>query len=95
MNDKLEKDLMNAADADGFELSDELLDSIAGGYVFHDAGDPGAHRREGFYVVDNKGDIVMRFDDEAKAKHWATNLRTSQNLISADQLSQLRKSNGL
>ena len=95
MNDKLEKDLMNAADADGIELSDDFLDSIAGGYVFHDAGDPSAHRREGFYVVDNKGDIVMRFDDEAKAKHWATNLRTSQNLISAEQLSQLRKSNGL
>lgn len=73
------------------ELSDDLLDSIAGGYVYHDEGDPAAHRKEAFYVLDNKGDIVMRLDDMTKAKHWAGNLRTSQKVINAQEFEQLRK----
>ncbi|MDO4400988.1 MAG: hypothetical protein Q4D27_08590 [Coriobacteriia bacterium] len=95
MTDKEMKEMKDAAAADGIELSDELLDSIAGGYVYHDEGDPAAHRREAFYVLDDKGEIVMRFDDVSKAKHWANNLRTSQNLITTEQFEQLRKNHTL
>ena len=79
-------------DADNVnELDDEALDDIAGGYVYHDAGDPSAHRREAFYVVDDSGDIVMRLDDLGAAKHWAGNLRTSQKVITADEYERIRK----
>ena len=63
MDDKLKKDMLAEAAADGFELDDETLDSIAGGYVFHDKGDAAAHRKEAFYVLDAKGDVILRLDD--------------------------------
>lgn len=95
MNKELMKDLMDAAAANGMELSDEVLDSIAGGYIYHDEGDPAAHRKEGFYVVDNKGKIVMRVGDANTANHWADNLRTGQDLLSKEQFEKLRKANSL
>ena len=65
MTDELEKGLGN-----GFnELDDEVLDSIAGGFIYHDAGDPAAHRKETFYVLDDTGNIILRFEDVGTAKH--------------------------
>lgn len=77
--------------ADGIELSDEMLEGITGGYVYHDPGDAAAHRREAFYVVDDDGEILMRTDDMAKAKHWAGNLRESTQVLSANDFNRLRK----
>ena len=48
MNDEQKREMLNAATADGIELSDVVLDNIAGGFVYHDKGDPVAHRREAF-----------------------------------------------
>lgn len=95
MSDEQKQDLMEAAAADGVELSDEDLDSIAGGYVYHDAGDPAAHRREAYYVLDKSGEIIVRLDDAAKATHWASNLRTSTRMLSDDEFNKLRKTHSL
>ena len=94
MTDEQRKEMMDAAAADGIELSDDDRDNIAGGFVFHDEGDPAAHRQEAFYVLNDSGEIIMRLDDVGRAKHWAQNLRTSQKLISADEFEKLRKKNG-
>ena len=95
MNDEQKREMLNAAAADGIELSDVVLDNIAGGFVYHDKGDPVAHRREAFYVLDKNGDIIMKLDDVAKAKHWADNLRMSQRMLSADEFEKLRRSHSL
>lgn len=91
MNDELKKELQELAEVGVVELSDDFLDSIAGGYVYHDTGDPASHRQEAFYVLDDSGDIIMRLDDIGVAKHWASNLRTSQKLISTEEFEQLRR----
>jgi hypothetical protein len=95
MDDKLKKENSSLVDNEITELSDDMLDNIAGGYVYHDAGDAAAHRKEGYYVVDDHGEIVMRFDNMASAKHWASNLRTSQKVITADEFELLRKNGKL
>ena len=91
MNDELKKELQDMAGAEGIELSDEDLEGIAGGYIYHDEGDASAHRREAFYVLDDDGRVVMRLDNAESAKHWAGNLRTSAKLISADEFERLRR----
>ena len=91
MSDDLKKELRELADAEGIELSDEELEGVAGGYIYHDEGDASAHRREAFYVLDNDGRVVMRLDDAKSAEHWAGNLRTSAKLISADEFERLRR----
>lgn len=91
MNDEQKKEFQELAAADGVELSDDVLDAIAGGYVYHDQGDATAHRSEAYYVLDDKGDIVMRLDDMGAAKHWASNLRTSSRLLSAEEFEKMRR----
>lgn len=91
MNDELKRDLQDLADAEGVELSDEELDGIAGGFIYHDEGDVAAHRREAYYVLDDDGRVVMRLDNLAKAEHWAGNLRTNAQLLSAEEFEQMRK----
>ena len=84
----------NLPDQEGMEmaeLNDDALDAVAGGYIYHDAGDEAAHRKEQFYVIDDKGTVVMRLDSFSAAKHWAGNLRTSQRIIDAKEFDQLRK----
>ena len=89
MTDEQKKDFQ---DMDGiFEVGDEDLENIAGGLVYHDKGDPTAHRREAYYVLNNDGDIIMRLDDLGKAKHWAKNLREDQRLINTDEFERLRR----
>lgn len=95
MNDDLKKELEELAATECAELSDDVLDSIAGGYVYHDAGDPATHRKEAYYVLDDSGDVIMRLDDLGTAKHWAGNLRTSQKLISTEEFEQLRRTHKL
>ena len=95
MNDQERKEMLDLAADNGVELSDEDLENIAGGFVYHDAGDAASHRKEAYYVVDDKGEIIMRLNSLAKAEHWASNLRTSQRLLSADEFEKLRKKNGL
>ncbi len=95
MNDKLKKELLELAGDTGIELSDEALDGIAGGYLYHDEGDAATHRKEAFYVIDNKGKIVMRVDDANTANHWASNLRTTQEFLTKDEFDKLRKANSL
>ena len=95
MSDNLDKGIPDMTDAEFGELSDEMLDSVAGGYIYHDAGDSAQHRKEYFYVVDDKGKIVMRLDNLKSAQHWADNLRTSQRIIDAKELEQLRQTGKL
>ena len=76
---------------EGIELGDEDLDAIAGGFIYHDEGDAAAHRREGFYVVDDAGNVVMRVDSMAKAERWAKNLRTNTTLMTADEFEKARR----
>ena len=90
MDDKM-KELQDMAAAEGVELSDDDLDGIAGGYIYHDEGDMAAHRREAFYVVDDAGHVVMRLDSQAKAEHWAGNLRTNTTLLSAEGFERIRR----
>ncbi len=91
MNDEMKRDLQELADTEGIELSDEALDAIAGGYIYHDEGDAAAHRREAYYVLDDSGRVVMRLDSLAKAEHWAGNLRTSAQMLTADEFERMRR----
>lgn len=91
MNDDLMRDAMDLAAAEGIELTDEMLDAIAGGYIYHDEGDPAAHRKEAFYVLDNSGTVIMRLDNAASAKHWAGNLRTTADFLTPEQFEKLRR----
>ena len=94
VSDELKKDLEEMAVVDGIELSDEVLDAIVGGYIYHDEGDLSAHRKEAYYVLDDKGQVVMRLDSLSSAEHWAGNLRTSAKLINADEFEKMRRSFG-
>ena len=91
MGDDKTKALQVLAAAEGVELSDDELDGVAGGYIYHDEGDAAAHRREAFYVVDDAGNVVMRLDSQAKAEHWAGNLRTNTTLLTAQEFELMRK----
>lgn len=90
MSDDLQRGPQDLDADEGIELSDDELDGVAGGYIYHDEGDAAAHRREAYYVVDDAGHVV-RFDSLAKAEHWAGNLRTTTKLITAEEFEQLRK----
>ena len=57
MDEDLKRKALEMAAAEGIELSDEMLDAIAGGYIYHDEGDPAAHRKEAFYVLDGNGTV--------------------------------------
>ncbi len=94
VGDELKKDLQDMAAVDGVELSDEVLDAIVGGYIYHDEGDPTAHRQEAYYVLDDRGQVVMRLDSLKSAEHWAGNLRTSAKFIDADEFERMRRSYG-
>ena len=91
MDDELKKELEEVAAVDGATLTDEELEAIAGGVIYHDEGDAAAHRREAYYVLDDDGQVVMRLDSLDKANHWAQNLRTSAKLISADEFEKMRR----
>lgn len=88
--DDTQKKALDMAD-EAFELTDDELDSIAGGYIYHDEGDPKAHRREAYYVVDDAGEVVMRLDSLERAEHWAGNLRTSTKLLTPEEFAAMRK----
>lgn len=92
MDDK-QKKLQEMAAEEGVELTDDQLDGIAGGFIYHDEGDVKAHRRESFYVVDDAGQVVMRLDSMDKAEHWANNLRTNTKLLSAEEFEKMRRTN--
>ena len=91
MNDEQKKEFFDLASSEGVELSDEVLDSITGGYVYHDVGDAESHRKEAYYVLDDSGKIIMKLNDMGAAKHWADNLRTSPRFINTDEFEQLRR----
>ncbi|MBQ6651095.1 MAG: hypothetical protein IJM67_07585 [Atopobiaceae bacterium] len=91
MDEDLKRKALEMAAAEGIELSDEMLDAIAGGYIYHDEGDPAAHRKEAFYVLDGNGTVVMRLDNVTSARHWAGNLRTSADFLTPEQFERLRR----
>jgi hypothetical protein len=90
-DDKKMRELQEMADAEGIELTDEQLDSVAGGFIYHDEGDVTARRREAYYVVDDDENVVMRLDTLAKAEHWAKNLRTNTKLLTAEEFERIRR----
>lgn len=79
-------------DDESFELSDEALEAVAGGLIYHDAGD--AHRKEAFYVLGESGKVIMRRDTLESAQHWAGNLHESTKILTADEFEALRKRYG-
>ncbi|MBE6479382.1 MAG: hypothetical protein E7Z98_02565 [Olsenella sp.] len=91
MNEEQKRETMEMAEAEGIELTDEMLDAIAGGYIYHDTGDPATHRKEAYYVLDDKGTVVMRLDNLARAEHWAGNLRTSADLLTPEEFERMRR----
>ena len=95
MDDKQIRETTDASNVEVTELNDEILEGVAGGFVYHDRGDAAAHRQEAYYVLDDGGDIIMKLDDVSKAKHWAGNLRTNQRLITAEEFDKLRKKHHL
>lgn len=90
-DDKKLRELQEMADAEGIELTDEQLESVAGGFIYHDEGDATARRREAYYVVDDDENVVMRLDTLAKAEHWAKNLRTNTKLLTAEEFERIRR----
>lgn len=90
-DDKKMRELQDMADAEGVELTDDQLDSVAGGFIYHDEGDAAARRREAYYVVDDHDNVVMRLDTLAKAEHWAANLRTNSKLLTAEEFERIRR----
>lgn len=90
-DDKKLRELQEMADAEGIELTDEQLESVAGGFIYHDEGDVAARRREAYYVVDDDENVVMRLDTLAKAEHWAKNLRTNTKLLTAEEFERIRR----
>ena len=90
-DDKKLRELQEMADAEGIELTDEQLESVAGGFIYHDEGDVAARRREAYYVVDDDENVVMRLDNLAKAEHWAKNLRTNSKLLTAEEFERIRR----
>lgn len=91
MNDEKRNELTEMDAFEGAELSDDMLDSIAGGLIYHDPGDASANRKEAFYVLNDDGDIIMKVGDIGKAKHWATNLHESTRVISTAEFEKLRR----
>lgn len=91
MFDEKKKELHEMAAAEGIELTDEELESVAGGFIYHDEGDAAAHRREAYYVVDDNENVVMRLDSLAKAEHWAGNLKTNTTLLTAEEFNRIRR----
>lgn len=73
------------------EISDEVLDAVAGGYLYHDPGDATTHRKERFYILDSTGNIIMKTSDEERAKHWLNNLQLNQMELTATEFDRLRK----
>ena len=90
-DDKKLRELQEMADAEGIDLTDEQLESVAGGFIYHDEGDVAARRREAYYVVDDDENVVMRLDTLAKAEHWAKNLRTNSKLLTAEEFERIRR----
>ncbi len=72
------------------EVSDEALDDVSGGYIYHDPGDARAHRKGRHYVLNDQGDIIMKVGDLKTAQHWAGNLKESSDELTAEQFNHLR-----
>ena len=42
-------------------------------------------------VLDDDGRVVMRLDSLSRAEHWAGNLRTNAQMLTADEFLRMRK----
>ena len=91
MSDEQNRNMQDPEFDDGIELTDEELDRITGGYIYHDEGDPLTHRKESVYILDSSGKVVMRLEDVAKAQHWASNLRVSLTPLTAEEFIKVRQ----
>jgi hypothetical protein len=68
-------------------LDDEQVDAVSGGYLY------GANRgTDDFHweVLDDKGDVVARFDDYYNAYYYAYNNGYTTNEINSKELEKLR-----
>ena len=79
---EMSEELLATAKEEGVELSDEALDAVAGGYLFHND--------EGLWeVVNIKGNV--RFTGDYKSAYeWADKNRYSTYEITWKQLNKLR-----
>ena len=83
----VENNILNSPES-GIELSDELLDGVAGGYVFFNG--------DGYEVIDEKGNVVKTYwgtkiDDHRRAKNHALELGLSDRDIIWYELDALRQ----
>lgn len=91
MSEDLRDEMEEMAVTDINDLSDEELEAISGGFIYHDPGNAAAHRKEAFYVLNDEGDILMKLGSADAAHHWAGNLRESTRFLTTSEFEKLRR----
>ncbi len=81
-------ELTALAGKEGVELPDEVLDAIAGGYIYH----WGIHSSLGWYGIDDyTGAPIYTTQYEGYAKQWAASTGNSLNEISKEEWDYLKE----
>ncbi len=81
-------ELTALAGKEGVELPDEVLDAIAGGYIYH----WGIHSSLGWYGIDDyTGAPIYTTQYEGYAKQWASSTGNSLNEISKEEWDYLKE----
>lgn len=80
-------ELTQLAGKEGVELPDELLDAIAGGYIYH----WGIHNSLGWYVIDDYSGLPIHTTQyRGVAEQWASSSDNSLNEISKEEWDYLK-----
>lgn len=77
----------------GIELSDEMLDNITGGYIYHVEGTGGAADR--YYLLTDSGKTIATFKSAEKAAEWAGKTKLTPQTLSAEEFKRLRETGTL
>lgn len=89
---KTTEELAALAAKEGVELSDEMLDAVAGGYVYDGTG-PGSGYFERWYALDDKCQKYEITDTQAKAEKIAERRGWSTETISEAKLTWIQLKN--
>ena len=82
-------ELIKLAAAEGIELPDEVLDAVAGGYVYYHSGNLISEMWE--VIEDGTGKVLHRNSNKGSAQYMAKQYGQSTDEISRDQLGSIRK----
>ena len=77
---------------EGIELPDEMLDEVAGGYIFYNAD---RVNRRWDVINDSNGNVIASVFHEQDAKNLASANGHSQKELSWDELSRLRSTGSI